>query len=794
MVVRKTTGNKPSRKPKSKNKMPTEAMEGIISANSRLASTGKTTGSMDMAYLGDSIERRYTSYDSILGNSDVLLDEYSCMGLGSQNGSYTAFLKRLASSDNIHHNIIAQCILAYIHYGIIKIIIDLYADFATAGLKIIHDNNDTQNFYRVWGKKVNLADRANRIFCDLFLTANVFVYRMNAKLKSSEEKEMKRGKAEDVKCLDNNSIFIDDGKKGTVISPSIIMDNDILAFANLAEEARKQAANGKITKVDGQAKAEKNDRVIPWEYLSLPPTQMESRRVGLQPTGEWIFALNSADTSMLRNFLHYIYNPNTKQTKVELPPFLQNKLRPYKDGVNVNKKKKDDNEDLYESEIVMDPENLTVIQDKKFDYWAWAVPFVYSSLRHLRFKDCLRSMETRVCKSVINTITLWKLGDADSGLYPGPEEFERLADMLQMPGQAMNLVWGPNIEAQVVEPKLNNILDPKKHDAVNRDILIALGIPEVLLGGKGGNFSNSFISVATTLQKLQMARDKVEQWLLGELRLIADAMGFRTLPRIKWERSDLRNKEAEKTFKLALFDRGVLSAEALLLEADEDFNTEVNRQEKEKKVADGTGVGVMDKRGPYYRPEELVKMGIFPYGWEADRNMETIKKEDMNLEVEKQQKLQSVTEQGKEKKAGDDGPNGRPPGEKDKTKRETRKPKPKGIETAAKSLKLEEFQQKGNTLLKEIAETIKDKKSKVKVSGAKLDELIFNTASNIGLKYDKSMITNELKKKDDMNPSVGAIFTFLQDQFKLTQVSNTITKKDKYKLFLYAWAGYYIDK
>lgn len=793
VTKRQTTGNKPSPKTKEEYVLPIDA---INSANMRLASTGKTTGSMDMAFLGDSIERRYTSYDSILGNSDVLLDEFSCMGVGGQVGSYTAFLKRLSSSDTIHHNIIAQCLLAYIHYGIIKIIIDLYADFATAGLQIIHDNTATQNFYRVWAKKVDLTGRANRIFCDFFLAANVFIYRMNAKLKTSEEKEMKSGKAEDVKNIDKNSIYIPKGKKGgTVISPSIVVDNSILAFSGLANEAKKQAAKGYITKIadDNKAMAEKNDRVIPWEYLSLPPTQMESRRKGLQPNGEWIFALNSADTSMLRNFLHYVYDPSTKQTTVQLPPFLENKLQKY-GGPDANKAKKgeENKEGTYESEIVMDPDKLTVIQDKKFDYWAWAVPFVYTSLRHLRFKDCLRSMEIRVCKSVINTITLWKLGDAENGMMPGPDEFERLADMLQMPGQAMNIIWGPNIEAEVVEPKLTNILDPKKHDAVNRDILIALGIPEVLLGGKGANFSNSFISVAATLQKLQMSREKIERWVLGELKLIADAMGFRTLPRIEWDRSDLRDKDAEKKFKLALFDRGILSGEALIIEADEDFKTEVARQKREKTVADGSGVGVMDKRGPYFRPEELAKIGVFPYGWDKDRNMEEIKREDMDFEIEKAKKMQAITDASNEKKVGDKGPNGRPPGEKDKTKRETRKPKPKGIETAAKSLKIEELQHKGNSLLKEITGAIKKKKTKT--VGSKLDEMVMNAASNIGVKYDNSMITKELKKKGEMNPAVGAIFTFLQDQWKLNKVSNTLTKKDKYKLFLYAWASYYIDK
>lgn len=788
MAPKKTTGKKPSPK-KKVDQSYKRSMEALQRANLRLMDNSRSVGSMDNAYLGDSIERRYTSYDSILGDMDILNQEYGyCLGLGYERGSYTAFLKRLASSDRIHHNIIAQCILAYINYGIIKMVVDLYADFATAGLRIIHDNKATQNFYQVWAKKIGLQNRVNRIFCDSFLTANVFIYRINAKLKTTEENEMKRGRAEDVKHLSSNSILIQ-GEKQKIIDPSIVIDSSITALSDLAEEAKKQALKGKVTKWDTKeerqkALAEKNDRVIPWEYISLPPTQMESRKIGLQPDGQWVFALNSADTSMLANFLHYIYNPKLKTTKIQLPNFLQ--VNKY----NGNYKVKEGEEPIYTSELTMDPDKLTVIQDKKFDYWAWSIPFVYSSLRHLRFKDCLRSMETRVCKSVINTITLWKLGDKDLGIMPGPEEYERLADMLQMPGQALNIIWNPYISADVIEPRLNNILDPKKHDSVNRDVLVSLGIPEVLLGGKGSNFSNSFISVAAILQKLHLARAKIEQWLLGELKLIADAMGFRNLPRIQWERSDLRNQDSERNFKLALFDRGILSAEALLIEAGEDFNTEVARQEREKRVADGSGVGVMDRRGPYFRPEELAKLGIFPYGWDKDRNMDDIKRQDMSLEIERQKKIQEISKQNNDKTSVEKAPNGRPPGQKDTTKRETRKAKPKGIETASKSLKIQELQQKGNSLLKEITSTIKKSQ---KVSASQLDQLIFSTASYIGPKYTKDIIDKQLKTNQDINPSVGIIFDFLQDQWKLANVNGKIAKADKYKLFLYAWASYYIE-
>jgi len=753
-------------------------------ANAMLRSEGYLSGTGI-----DSIERRIP-YDQLL-NHDVVSEEYGRI-VNQHGAEYFRLLRRLSTNDKMHHNIIAQCEVAYINYGVVKNVVDLYADFASEGLDIVHDNAAVHNFYRVWMKKVNLKERVNRFLTDYFMSGQSFVYKIRAKIETAEERDMKRGKA-GVEVLDDNTILIrGEGKlKDRFVSPKIVLDNELMHLSSLKDAAVEQAKKGKVTMiVTGRPSISKSQeaveqRMIPWEYISLSPLQMETRGRDVANKGNWVFVLNKADALLMTQFMSFVYNKKLKQTEISIPDHLKGKIKDYTGH----------NPGLYTTEIVMSPDDLSVVHDKKFDTWAWAIPFVYPALKHLNFKDCLRSMEKRYCYSVINSVTLWSLGDPANGIYPEDEHFERLAEILQQPGQAMNIIWPNPITASVIEPKMTNALDPKKHESVDKDILNALGIPDVLIGGKGSNFSNSAISVAATLKKLEVARNKFESWLLSELKEIADAMGFRKLPTIRWKRSSLRDQKAQQNFKLQLFDRGILSAEALLIEADEDFEVEAKRQRREKTVADETGVGVMDKRGPYFRPEELAKLGIFPYGWNGDRNMEEIKREDMEFEVEKQQKMNSLKEEQRQKDSEtEQNPKGRPPGKEDTKERKERQPEQKSVD-AMEHIRFHSLKEKCVQLLNDIEENIRSR-SKSK-RGSVSEKRVFSIASQIGPQYTQKMIadmvTATTKGGYAVREDMASTFEKTHTHFKLQSFANKTTKAERYMLFACTWASYHMN-
>jgi hypothetical protein len=114
--------------------------------------------------LGDSIERRYGGGHSLLGGgSDAFQGTFGpgsawnaqgfgnyfgtglINGVGSMfsgvhshgHGGFT-YLKRFSSQSSFNHAIIAQCMMAYLGYGVVRNVIDTYANFAAEGVAIDH--------------------------------------------------------------------------------------------------------------------------------------------------------------------------------------------------------------------------------------------------------------------------------------------------------------------------------------------------------------------------------------------------------------------------------------------------------------------------------------------------------------------------------------------------------------------------------------------------------------------------------------------------------------------------------
>ena len=66
-------------------------------------------------------------------------------------------------------DIIIACMNAYRKTGIIRNMIDLMADFASQGVRVVHPNPRVQRFYRAWFKKVCGPERTERASNYLYL-------------------------------------------------------------------------------------------------------------------------------------------------------------------------------------------------------------------------------------------------------------------------------------------------------------------------------------------------------------------------------------------------------------------------------------------------------------------------------------------------------------------------------------------------------------------------------------------------------------------------------------------------
>lgn len=738
-----------------------EQINSIFRANAKLNKATAWGG----GNLGDSVERRVPYGSDYLGGGNDFFNgfmgaatSFSSLGPGmyfgpgygdwsygrgagpygmGQAGPFT-YLNRFSGNAAMVHRIIAGCQLAYLTYGIIKNIIDLYADFASEGLEIVHENESTQHFYETWARRVDIQGRANRFLTDYFLTGNVFIYRVNAKLSDEDTRSMKRSKSYQI--IDGEIILDSPRKlKPHVVRPRIEIDPMLLAIPELKSIIDKtiSSTDGRMVTAIVKEKPpsefdipENKDKLIPWDYISLNPLQMEPRGKKFKGDRSWAFALDRSDTAEISEFLDYRYNLDLGRTQVNLPDEFKYKLTKY-EGPTTG----------YVSEIRLDKQRLSLLQDKKFDYWDWSIPLVWPALKAVAFKEILINMDIRVATSMINTVTLWKLGDPKNNTYPEPEAIEKLADMLQQPGQAVNLIWNKDIEAEVIQANITGLFDEAKYEAANRDIIQALGIAEVLVGGKGANFSNSYISVATVLEKLKSARNNFEHWLMRELKIIADAMGFRSLPKIRWAKSSLTDQKTEQTLIIQLFDRNIISAETALKYFDEDLQIEVERQIREKKISQQEGQGVLEKRGPYLLPENIQKVGVTPINWEDEEIASPAPPAPPG------DPPKPGTDKGKISK-GPISNNGRPPGSIDKTKRKTKEVKPRGKSSLSTMIEYARLNEKAYNMIGKLEEIFTSKLLKTR-----------------GLNYYKQLTTED---KQSIESLVIVTLSNLNPEFNIT--------------------------
>lgn len=289
----------------------------------------------------------------------------------------------------------------------------------------------------------------------------------------------------------------------------------------------------------------------------------------------------------------------------------------------------------------LDMDKIQVFHSKKDSWDQWATPFLVSVIPDIYFKQKLKQADLSVLDGVINVLRIWKLGDHTKEIFPTSEVAERLQSILNHNegNGVMDLIWDSMLQVQELYPPVDKMLGSEKYDHADKDILVGLGIPEVLIGGKGANFSNAFIQLKTIAKRLEAARRACQTWLMNEISLINEAMGFESDPHISFNSSSFSDESTMRQFLLGLWDRGVLASESVLEMVGKNYDIQIAKRSDEQKKADEKGV-------------ELVSP------------------------IQSNDKLGSDV---------DPTSGGRPNGEKDKSKRKERKAKP--ISSIRKSVK-----------------------------------------------------------------------------------------------------------
>lgn len=229
----------------------------------------------------------------------------------------------------------------------------------------------------------------------------------------------------------------------------------------------------------------------------------------------------------------------------------------------------------------IDPSRISLLYYKKDSFKRWSNPMLWRIIDDLKFKKLLRDMDVSVTESVINALVIIKLGNTIEGYPPTKEMFEKLANLLATPSKSQYFIWNDLIDIQSDYPPIEKILGAEKYEQVDNDIRSGLGISEVLLNGAGENFSNSFLSVKTLLERLEGARMQILDWLQMQMRNVAIAMDFRKPAWVKMRHMSLTDEEAEKRMMIELVDRGMISYRTCVERFGENPDIEIQRMKDE---------------------------------------------------------------------------------------------------------------------------------------------------------------------------------------------------------------------
>jgi len=449
-----------------------------------------------------------------------------------------------------HAEILAACQAIYRKVGMVRNIIDLMTDFAAEGLELQHPTKTQERFFREWARRVNLQGRAHDFMKLLMRDANVVVRRKNAFITKPAVKEMTKGDVTGLNTLDETKV---------------------------ADPPERIKTTKKTT----------NRREIPWRYTFLSPVVIE--KIGGE-VGRF-FGSDALGMRIPHSLANAIKRPKTDAEKAfvaKLPPEVVKAAK--KSGTLV----------------ALDMNKIYVDYYKKDDWEDWGTPFLYGVLEDVMFKEKMRLADMAALDGVINVIRLWKLGKSDQQILPTAAAVDKLIDILQhnTGGGVMDLVWDDMIDLHVEYPPTDKILGAEKYAGVNADIVRGLGIPDSLVGGQDlgtRNAQSAFVQLKTLVERLEYVRSRAIRWMEGELRLVADAMGFKRIPAISFGIMSLRDEAAEKQLMIQLLDRGIISSEKATEVFGVNYMIELERIKSEQKIRE-ENPGVLEKSNPYNRP------------------------------------------------------------------------------------------------------------------------------------------------------------------------------------------------
>jgi len=238
-------------------------------------------------------------------------------------------------------------------------------------------------------------------------------------------------------------------------------------------------------------------------------------------------------------------------------------------------------------------ENPLIIRRKYLSDAPYPIPFIAPALDALQHKRKLRRVDYSIMDKVISAILLARVGNDQYPITDSPEDqavLEDLASKLRMRGnneqlseRIFQLVTNHTVDLKWIFPDSSILLDTKKYDDINQEILFALGFPRVLITGESlrSGTSNPEIASLSPVNTMTNFREKIIQVIRYICNEVAIRNGFKSAPQVSFATINLYRFSEFVQSLSKLYDISAISRTDFAKQLGFDFIDQLDKLEFE---------------------------------------------------------------------------------------------------------------------------------------------------------------------------------------------------------------------
>jgi hypothetical protein len=237
-------------------------------------------------------------------------------------------------------------------------------------------------------------------------------------------------------------------------------------------------------------------------------------------------------------------------------------------------------------------ENPLIVKSNSIEDSPYPIPYLFPALESLKYKRNLRRMDYSLAARVISAILHVKIGSDEYPLTEDQDEI--LADMenkfqwrsgVSTPEEVERLFalfTNHTVDIEWIFPEITALLDDKKYESVNQDIMVALGFPRILITGETERSFASDPQIATISPLHSMERMRDQLLPIVEKLFIEMKNHNRTVniipDIIKWKPINLMSMQLFYEGIRDLYEKGNLSRSELAEAYGFDLRTSLDKR------------------------------------------------------------------------------------------------------------------------------------------------------------------------------------------------------------------------